>query len=42
MCNPQLFTYFMARKGLFQHLEMPPMDDYHEFKHAHEIHIEEW
>jgi hypothetical protein len=27
----------MAWKGLFQHLEMPLMDDYHEFKRAHEI-----
>jgi hypothetical protein len=32
----------MAWKGLFQHLEGPPMDDYHEFKCAHEIQIEEW
>jgi len=31
MHNPQLFTPFMAWKGLFQHLEGPPMDDYHEF-----------
>ncbi len=35
--NPQLFTPFMAWKGLFQHLEGLPMDDYHEFKHANEI-----
>jgi hypothetical protein len=31
MHNPRLFTPFMAWKGLFQHLERPPMDDYHEF-----------
>jgi hypothetical protein len=37
MHNPHLFTPFMAWKGLFQHLERPLMDDYHEFKHAHEI-----
>jgi hypothetical protein len=23
-------------------MEMLPMDDYHEFKHAHEVWIEEW
>jgi hypothetical protein len=32
----------MAWKSLFQHLEGPLMDDHHEFKHAHEIQIEEW
>jgi len=42
MHNPQLFTPFMAWKGLFQHLEGPFMNDYHEFKRAHEIQIEEW
>jgi hypothetical protein len=42
MRNPQLFMPFMASKGLFQHLEGPPIDDYHEFKHAHDIQIEEW
>jgi len=42
MRNPQLFTPFMAWKGLFQHLEGSPMDDYHEFKCDHEIRIEEW
>jgi hypothetical protein len=42
MHNPQLFTPFMAWKGLFQHLERPFMNDYHEFKSAHEIQIEEW
>jgi hypothetical protein len=42
MCNPQLFTPFMAWKGLFQHLKRLPMDDYHEFRRAHEIQIEEW
>ncbi len=42
MRNPQLFMPFMAWKGLFQHLEGPPINDYHEFRHAHEIQIEEW
>jgi hypothetical protein len=42
MCNPQLFTPFMAWKGLFQHLEGSPMDDYHEFMCDHEIRIEDW
>ncbi len=36
------FTPFMAWKGFFQHLERLPMDDYHEFRHGHEIQIEEW
>jgi hypothetical protein len=42
MRNPQLCTPFMAWKGLFEHLEGSPIDDYHEFKHANEIQIEEW
>ncbi|CAM6099672.1 unnamed protein product [Calypogeia fissa] len=29
--NAMLFSPFLAWKGLFQHLEGPPMDDYHEF-----------
>ncbi len=29
--NPHLLTPFLTWKGLFQHLEGPPMDDYHEF-----------
>lgn len=33
--NPERFTPFLAWKGLFQHLEGPPMDDYHEFKRAY-------
>jgi hypothetical protein len=33
MHNPQLFTPSMAWKGLFQHLEGPLMNDYHEFRH---------
>jgi len=41
MHNMQLFTPFKAWKGLFQHLEGPPMDDYHEFRCAHEIQIKE-
>jgi uncharacterized membrane protein YgcG len=32
----------MARKGLFQHLENLLMDDSHEFRCAHDIHIDEW
>ena len=40
--NATLFTPFMAWKGLFQHLEGPPMDDYHEFRRAHAAEIEEW
>ncbi len=40
MRNPQLFTPFMAWKGLFQYLEGMLMDDYHEFKHGHKIQIE--
>jgi hypothetical protein len=35
-----MFTPFMAWKGLFQHSKGPPMDDYHEFRHANEIQIE--
>jgi len=27
--NARLFSPFLAWKGLFQHLEGPPMDDYH-------------
>ncbi len=42
MCNPQLFTPFMAWEGLFQHLKGSSMDDYHEFKCAHDIQIEKW
>ncbi len=42
MCNPQLFTPFIAWKGLFQHLESLLMDDYHEFKCAHDIQIKKW
>ncbi len=40
--NARLFSPFLARKGLFQHLEGPPMDDYHEFRRDHAIEIEEW
>ena len=40
--NAKLFTPFMAWKGLFQHLEGPPMDDYHEFRRAHVVEIEAW
>ncbi len=40
--NARLFSPFLAWKGLFQHLEGPPMDDYHEFRRDHAIEIEEW
>jgi hypothetical protein len=32
----------MAWKGLFQHLERLFINDYHEFKCANDVHIEEW
>ncbi|CAM6092104.1 unnamed protein product [Calypogeia fissa] len=37
--NATLFSPFLAWKGLFQHLEGPLMDDYHEFRNAHEAEI---
>ncbi len=46
--NARLFSPFLAWKGLFQHLEGPPMDDYHEFWRDHEFRrdhvteIKEW
>jgi hypothetical protein len=40
--NARLFTPFLAWKGLFQHLEGPPMDDYHKFQKDHATKIEEW
>ncbi len=42
MHNMKLSTPFRAWKGLFQHLEGSPMDEYHEFRRAHEILINEW
>jgi hypothetical protein len=30
--NAKLVSPFLAWKGLFQHLEGPSMDDYHEFR----------
>ncbi len=39
--NARLFSPFLAWKGLFRHLESPPMDDYHEFQRDHAIEIEE-
>ncbi len=42
LCNAILFSPFLAWKGLFQHLEGPLMDDYHEFRRDHAIEIEEW
>ena len=42
MRNPKSFTPFMAWKGLFQHLEGPPMDDYHEFRRMYALEIEAW
>jgi hypothetical protein len=38
--NTRLFSPFLAWKGLFQHLEGLPMDDYHEFRTDHAIEIE--
>jgi len=40
--NAKLFSPFLAWKGLFQHLEGPPMDDYHEFWRDHATKIKEW
>ncbi len=40
--NARLFSPFLAWKGLFHHLEGPPMDDYHEFWRDHVTEIEEW
>lgn len=40
--NPKLFIPFLVWKGLFQHLEGPPMDGYHEFYKVHQINIEDW
>ncbi len=40
--NARLFSPFLAWKGLFQHLEGPPMDDYHEFWRDHAVEIEAW
>jgi hypothetical protein len=40
--NARLFSPFLAWKALFQHLEGPPMDDYHEFRRNHATEIEEW
>jgi hypothetical protein len=39
--NARLFSPFLAWKGLFQHLEGPLMDDYHEFRRDHATEIEE-
>ncbi|PTQ47547.1 hypothetical protein MARPO_0007s0008, partial [Marchantia polymorpha] len=40
--NPTLFTPFFAWKGLFQHLEGPPMHDYHEFGREYDVEIDAW
>ena len=40
--NPTFFTPFMAWRSLFQHLEGPPMDDYHEFRKLYYIEVEAW
>jgi hypothetical protein len=40
--NARLFSPFSAWKGLFQHLEGPPMDDYHEFRRVHAAEIKAW
>lgn len=39
--NPQLFIPLLVWKGLFQHLERPFMDGYHEFYQVHQINIED-
>jgi hypothetical protein len=40
--NAKLFSSFLAWIRLFQHLEGPPMDDYHEFQIDHVVEIEAW
>ncbi len=40
--NARLFSPFLAWKGLFQHLEGPSMDDYHELRRDHAAEIEAW
>ncbi len=40
--NARLFSPFLAWKGLFQHLEGPPMEDYHEVRRDHVAEIETW
>jgi hypothetical protein len=40
--NAKLFSPFLAWKGLFQHLEGPPIDDYHEFQKDHDVEIKVW
>jgi hypothetical protein len=40
--NVRLFSPFLAWKGLFQHLEGPLMEDYHEFRRDHVAKIEAW
>ncbi len=40
--NARLFSPLFAWKGLFQHLEGLPMDDYHEFRRDHAVEIEAW
>ncbi len=40
--NAKLFSPFLAWKGLFQHLEGLPMDDYHEFRRDHAVEIQAW
>ena len=41
LCSTK-FTPFLAWKRLFQHLEGPPMDDYHEFRRDFDVEIEAW
>jgi hypothetical protein len=40
--NARLVSPFLAWKGLFQHLEGPLMDGYHEFRKDHATEIKEW
>jgi hypothetical protein len=39
ICNKCIITPFMAWKGLFQHLEGSPMDDFHEFRRAMKLRL---
>jgi hypothetical protein len=42
LSNARSFSPFLAWKRLFQHLEGPPMDDYHEFRRDHATEIDAW
>jgi hypothetical protein len=40
--NAKLLSPFLTWKGLFRHLEGPPIDDYHEFRKDHVTEIKAW